>query len=379
MIVKIQSFVQKAIVLAILTLCSLFLAAQEMLPLPKFNYIEKNMPRAKLVLVKEISSDFDSDLFFAVPKSICAGENGVFFVYDSKLMKIFIFDRFYQCIGTCLEKGAGPAEVLPKNNIEINAGLDGNLYTCDTYGDKIIQFSAATGKYKKDFKLRRIHITQSPFRPVVDKLGCFYVFSVNNGIVDKLDQNFKNVLHTYLDLNVNKKFLVFKPSFHPFLMRGNPPRWVLPDFFNTMCDVTNEGQLFIFSFRSATAFLFDKNNKLLKQFNIYIDRVLLAYKKDMEEMIETENKNSPGKINTLQSQIFLNCFLDRDEPYFYLQLNGAGMVLYKFALTGKLVRVITRAGENGSINATIQAKKNGLFYGLSIKEGNPMIFKEKYD
>jgi hypothetical protein len=71
--------------------------------------------------------------------------------------------------------------------------------------------------------------------------------------------------------------------------------------------------------------------------------------------------------------MFHSAFVDKDEPYFYLQFlePGSTISLFQFDLTGKLTGVIKNT------QADIKAKRNGLFYGFGGSGRNPVIFKKE--
>ncbi len=50
-----------------------------------------------------------------------------------------------------------------------------------------------------------------------------------------------------------------------------------------------------------------------------------------------------------------------------------GQTLYKLNLKGELISVLKTEKENGSF----MAKRNGLFYGLSKRDGRIFVYKEE--
>ncbi len=63
----------------------LFGGRLKILEMPKPTHFEKGVPVSKLVMVKEISRDFDKDVFYARPTSIATDDEGSLFVYDNML------------------------------------------------------------------------------------------------------------------------------------------------------------------------------------------------------------------------------------------------------------------------------------------------------
>jgi hypothetical protein len=360
----------------VLLLLPIFVSGQELLKMPKPTHTEAGVPCATLTVVKEIEPDFDEDLFFAVPWKITVskrGKDGRFYIYvfDSKMLKIFIFNEKYEYVGQFLDQGRGPGEVFPgfPSNKEIHSAIDGKLYVHDAMSDRIIQFSA-TGKYLKDIKLKRTRRSMTSFPPIVDKDGFFYAYSLNNGIVDKLDQKM-NPVHTYLDMKRNGRFVVYEPPIEKyFRYRNMPNKWLTAGKINTFYDFTTDGHLLIYLYRSSTVFLFN-GDKLVRQFDVLIESALRRFRKRAEKAYKIEkSRKKPG----LRQIIMFNaCFVDKDELYFYLQLGEENMTctLYKFDLSGKLVEIIK------NIPARIIAKCNSLYYGLSLRDRHPVIFKKE--
>lgn len=367
----------KLVALALLLEIILFQApasmkGQELIDIPKPTHFEEGVPCARLVTIKEIKSDFDDDLFFARPWTIAVGKK-YFYVYDAKLIKLFVFSNDFKYIGQFLESGQGPGEGLPgyPGNKAVYAAPDDKLYVHEAMADKIIQFSA-TGKYLKEIRLNRVRKTSLAFPPVTDKGGFFYAYSVNKGIVDRLDSRM-NLVHTYLNMNENLRFVIYKPAYREFY-KNSPGLnfWKMPNQTNTMYDITADGHLLIYLFHSSTVYLF-KGDRRVGRFQVLIDRVLPVYRKRAEEAYIKQKKGKGGILHA--SLMFNGCFLDKDEPFFYLKFieENKSITLYKFDLKGKLVEIID------NIRSGIQAKMNGLFYGLSSTSGyrHPAIFKKE--
>ena len=190
-----------------LLLVSLFLPAQEFLEMPKPTHTVKGVPTSTLELVKEIDLDPDKELFFAFPWDIKVNKTGWLYVYDAKLIRMFIFDDKYRYVGQFLDKGEGPGEVNSSFALSVgyHPAADGNIYVTDSILDRFLRFSP-TGKFLDGKRMnRRTHIIPS-FPPVSDKRGFIYAYSLNNGIVDMLDSEM-NCVHTFLDLKLNEKWV----------------------------------------------------------------------------------------------------------------------------------------------------------------------------
>jgi hypothetical protein len=341
---------------------------QEFLKMPKPTHTEDGIRCAKLTLVKEIEPDFTEDLFLATPWSISVGDK-FFYVYDSKLIKVFLFDHKFKYIKQFPELGRGPGEAFPGNGLskEIYAGLDGNFYLHDAQAVKIIKFTA-NGKYIDDLVLKSSANSFIPFSPVVDKDGFLYVHSINGGIVDRLDPK-KNVTQTYLDLNANWQFVVYQPPYKISKNEDDTNYYKRPTLFNTMYDLTSDGHLLIFLYRSSRVFLFN-GNTLVKQFSVLIDRLLPLFKKKVVEKYKQKKERNLRSVSVLR--MYSSCFVSKDEPCFYLQFGEENLTstLYKIDFNGKILKMFNE------IPANIKTTKNGLFYGLAFSDRHPMIFKE---
>jgi len=357
----------------ILLLCPILLTGQQLLEPPKPTHSDKGIPHAKLTVVHEIQSDFDKDLFFAEPFALKTSPHYIY-IFDTKLMKVFVFDNKYRFIGQFLEKGQGPGEVFP--NFPLNKGFyaswDDSFYLHDAMADKLVHFSP-TGKLLKDTRLNRRFVSVEAFNPVVDKDGFLYSGSLNGGIVDKLDQDMK-VVHTFLDMNLNDCYLLYRPQQDEKQKNSESKEFRLrPSISNTLYDFTSDGHLLIYLFRPSTAYIF-KDQKLVRQFDIIPQELLPIYKKRLERSYKIGNSNTLGKgIKAIK--LFSSGFVDRDEPYFYLHFitEDKSNCLYMFDLKGKLVQIISKTEHI----AKLRAKRNNLFYGLSAVDGHPVILKKE--
>ncbi len=351
----------------LIILCFPFLdSPQELLEIPKPTHLVKGVPVATLKLVHEIKSDFGEDLFFAYPWTLQVSKTGMIYVYDMKLIKIFMFNQERQYIGQFLSPGQGPAEVFPgfPMNKSFHAGVDGKFYVCDSLGDRLIQFSG-TGKFLKQTRMNRRRVTEMPFPPIIDREGNFYAYS-STGIVDKLDSGMK-VIHTYLDLKLNGEFLGYRPI-KGRMPHSNQDIWLYPDFTNTLYGFTG-GYLLIYLERSSTAYVF-KGEQLIRKFTILIDEVIPEFEQRAKKAYKVQKEKGDKVI--AHADMFSFYFVDQDEPGFYLTQAGGkpgSNKLYRFDLEGNMTRIID------NIKADIRVKRNGLFYGFLANSRNPGIFK----
>lgn len=367
------------VVSGLLLLLFVGVMGQRLLDFPKATHTEKGVPCSNLTMVKEILPNFSQNLFMAMPKSIAVNSNGWFYVYDSKLTKIFIFNTGYHYVGQFLEQGTRQGQVFPGGggNKDIYAAPDNTLFIHDCNSDKILNFSQE-GKFLKELTSNHINKIQMAFRPVVDKQGFFYTYSPELGIIDQLDRQL-NPIHTYLDRNLNGQYIGYQPdagqsqSGNPNNLLVHSKLGLMPSWVNTTHDITPEGMLFIFLHRSATVYLF-KGQKLVRQFQVLIDSILSSYKEKLTQSLQNKNRINKTSFGFVELPMFQSCFIDYDEPYFYLQGNDKNNTtsLYQLDMSGKLIRIL----KYNQSHVLFKAKRNGLFYGLVTQDFHPIILKQ---
>lgn len=359
-----------------LMLCSLLLfhflvSGQELLPMPRPTHSDEGVVTSRLVKIKEMEPDYGNDVFFAVPWYLTVSKEYIY-VYDAKLAKCFIFDSKYNFVKKFLKTGVGPGEISSGNSPGkmMKTAPDGTLWISDFTNDRLNQFSPA-GKHIKDYRMHRLGKARGGFPPVIDNEGYLYAFSTHKGIVDKIRLSTLKRVHTYLDMEENGKCAVFRSALKEKYTRwGNIELWLQPDHNRVMYDITADGYLIIYLFRSSRAFIFC-GTKLVRQFDILIDRVLPVYRKRAEEAYMKQKKVKDLKTVKI-ALMFHSVFVDKDEPYFYLQFlePDSTISLFRFDLTGSLTGVIKNT------KADIKAKQNGLFYGFGPGR-NPVVFKKE--
>jgi hypothetical protein len=332
---------------------------------PKPVYKESDAPCTRLVLVKEIKEDFDTDLFMVRAVALTPGRNRLF-VYDAMLKRIYVFNEKFEYVTHFLKIGEGPGEIKGQDMgfQKIYYAPDNLLYVRSANNNKLAVFDDS-GKHIKDIRLYKStgHLS---FRPVVDGKGNFYFHSFSDeSIVRKFDPKL-NLLHTYLKRKHNAEFIVYFPEVDKDV--GNI--WMFPVVDDIFYDITTEDMLLIYMHRSSKVFLF-KGNKLVRKMDIIIDKAVARFRKRVNHTI----KLTKGKKEFFM-KMFYTCFVDKDNGrFFYFNDNDEekNLVIYKFNLEGKLVGVIK--GE-GILSTAVYAKRNNLFYG--IQEGkNVLILKEE--
>lgn len=350
---------------------------QEILDMPKPIQFEAKAPHGRLVLIKKMSLDIDNHHFLAFPRSITIDDDNAIYIYDARLKSIFKFDEKYTFITRFLSQGRGPAEVSGGDiGIEkIYYSPDGHLYVRDIHNDKLIQFTKS-GKNVKDIRLNRVNESLQMFLPVVDKQGFFYAYSLSGGIVDKMDSRM-NIVHTYLNQEMNRKFVVFKSRIEEsYKKKPWADGWLKAASENADYEITPGNQLVIYLRRSSKFFVFN-GKKLVHQFQILPKEAIKNFRIRAIERINRINKlpESLRRRNVSFIYMFGSFFLDKDDSrFFYLQAleESDRLLIYKFNLKGVLVKLLsgTRKG------VFLLTKRNNRFFGLLSPHGHPVIFKE---
>ncbi len=375
-----NGFLMKRVLLGglMVLLISIFGGAQELLEMPAPTHFVAKIPRSKLVLVKEIVPDYEKKIFMAWPADIAVGKNGQCYVYDNRMMKIFIFNSQWECVGKILETGRKPGQLISDDGfgIEMSLGPDDSIYVHDGKTNKLLRFSPE-GRFINERMLSRMDSNSSPFKLVLDKNGNVYSYSLQQGIIDQLDENM-NLLHTFLDRSLNDCYVIYKPAFESFFSQSQyhafyqEKRWLMAAKGNTSFNITANGLLFIYLHRPSTVYLF-KGKQLVQQFDVRIDKVLSQFKEAAEKEILFQKKQGSKIKGVREISMFGTCFVDQDEPYFYLQFNEDinTSVLYQLDLKKKLTRIINCG--RGLIR--FHAKRNHLFFGITSDNKHPIIME----
>lgn len=334
----------------------------------------------ELVLVKQIGPDIDEKHILARPSALTVNEQSELFVYDGMQRKVFKFNRNFKLVREFGGTGQGPGEFHPwgLGFYKINFEDNGRLYAADVHNGKLIEFDR-DGNYVKDIRLDPENLKS--FFPVRDEHGNFYTLAGENGAVDMFAPDMMK-LHTFLSGEHYNRFVVYKPKPVPFKSKKVADVFTLPDLLNTYYDALSGNRFIIYISHSSTVYLF-KNKKLVRQFDILPRSTMENYRKSVEDKRKLMKKRmaqvkSKPKIQTLGYwPMFASFFIDRDsEKYFYLLDYDSlyRMRLFKFDLSGKLVRVLYAPQ---GIKGNIFAVRNNLFYGLFPGEGKIFILKEK--
>jgi hypothetical protein len=364
------------IICIILMLANNMNQAQELLQMPIPTHSEDGIPCGRLILEKEFKPDINEDLFFARPRSITVDDENSIYFYDAILKTVLKFSSDYQFEAQFLKSGRGPGEVsgMDPGIDKLYYSQDGHIYICDIHNDKLIQFSKS-GKYIDDIKLNMITRRVSLFLPVVDSLGSLYTYSLHGGIIDKLSK--KMILqHTYLDKELNRKYVIFKSAEEKAEKSlPIPSTWLEPRSGNVSYDISLDNRLVIYLKRSSTFYVFEGKKQLYK-FDILLPSPMESFRNRAIKLIKKRIKKKKHKYPIVDYlYMFGSFFLDRDDSrFFYLQVEEEErqFKVYQFNLQGKLVKIFSSPRKG----IYLLTKKNNRFYGLASPDGHPVIFKE---
>ncbi len=170
--------------------------------------------------------------------------------------------------------------------------------------------------------------------------------------------------HTLLDKDDYMRFL-----FYPRIAPSHRSRFDIntPSISNTYYSILKGGRLVILLTNSSRAFIFE-NNKMTNHFDVWPKKSLEWYNELNSKSIKERRNGSKSYVN-----LMYDLFPDIDDPPNFYLFSFPGHLLYKISLDGKLIHAI----ENVVAGCRIQAKRNGLFYGISPKAEYIRIFKIK--
>lgn len=323
---------------------------------PEYTHYE--LEPVKLKLVHEIEDEIDEEHFFAQPVYLVPWKDGGLFVFDVGLIRIIKLDRDLKFQHMFLKAGQGPAEALsyPNHAPSMSISHDGILYLSCPGNKKIIGFSPE-GTLKTEIR-NPPYFFKTYYRPVVDRYGNIYVHSAKGGAVDVWDSRGK-YLKTLLTSESYKTFVVMEPN-RKFLdnYTKNGP-------LNTFYDVLPDNGFIIYITFSSTIYLF-KNQKLVKSFNIWPEKLFANYAR----VLKKYHRSNAERDSYIPFTV--SFFVDKDDERFFYIESVAARQLYKFDLNGKLVEILSPEKERG----TFLAKKNNRYYGIQKNSGRVFIYEE---
>jgi len=315
----------------------------------------------ELKLIKSLVPEIDQDNYLAMPCSVVVDGQENLFVFDRHQAEIYKFDAKGRFITKFGRVGKGPGEFGAKGKIsQVYLSLaPGNKLMAQDYTNARLTLFSLDGKYLKDYLVRYRH----PFQPLIDDKGFIYVPSTHDGVVDVFDEKM-NLVKVLLDEAVFRKFLFFEPGI-------SFKRKLIFPYRNIHFFLVADDKLLVYIDNASTVFIL-KDFKLESMYNLWPEKVLPAYKRELDETIKT----CPPE-GECYKYFILNIFPDNDDKkYFYVQFSSYPerdkVVLHRFDLHGKLDRNLTVKFKAEEF-LVFQYKYRQLFYAF----GNETLFLYK--
>lgn len=311
---------------------------------------------------EEISEDFSNEEynFFAKITDLCIDKEDNLYVADSKLHKIFKFNKYQEFLISFGQEGQGPGEFTGR--LRIRAGNDGNLYISD-YGSYKFCIFSSNGKFIRQFPLSRITYDFV----AANSQGEMYLLSDSGlNVIDCFDSSFK-YLQSFLDM-----------KYHLYFPLGRPPKKIFkrllmrPPQSNEVHKIlTNNNNLFLVFNNSQIVVWFDQNNKLVSQFRIDHPRFINDLRKRLRDA-----KKRGAWING-----FGSVFLDNNDHIClcYYNSNLSKPEIYRYRKNGEFVDTIRIKGLDVGSNEIIRTCDSlSNFFGID-KEFSQVVIYRKVD
>ena len=340
---------------------------------PKPTFTEKTAVPLKLTGQSEENEN--DKIFMARPGSMAVDSDSNLFIYDTKQVQIFKYNKDLKAVKTAGRKGEGPGEfkVFGGQGRVVLYFANKKLYAYNDMSSKILTFDSNLNLKDEQVYQKRYHSRQM----VVDNCDNIYFNDVKEAI-HVVDQEM-NIKWKLLEKNQLFDFIFFEAPEgilkNPFKSR------LLPMNF----EMSNGTDFIVYSPLTANIFVFRKNQlirkiacysqPMLDKFKIKLEKSR-AMRKKIRERRRREDKRQSGFSLVY---IYVSFFMDKDDQrFFYLQYNNKenkSIKLYRFSLEGKLDSVyVTDVKEivGKYIDIYFKTKKSRSFYAMN-RDGK--IFK----
>ena len=158
----------------------------------------------RIASIDEGFSDEEID-FFANISDLCIDSDDNLYVADSKLKKVFKFDKNWNFLLSFGQLGQGPGEFIGR--LRIRAGNDGYIYITDDRNFRLYKYSPS-GEFIRQFNIARITYDI----PEINSLGHIFTLSINGYyIIDCLDNDF-GYRKSLVDIKYHLTFPLIKPT-----------------------------------------------------------------------------------------------------------------------------------------------------------------------
>lgn len=337
---------------------------------PKPNSEEKIF--SELFQVAELKENLDSEFFLVDPFGLAVDKDGNIFTFDRKQVKLVKYNKYLKFVKAVGQRGYGPSEFNTSLfhkmlQISLYLGQDNILYVGDRSSRAIHCFDLDL-KFIKDI---RIHMNNvHTIFPVIDGKKNFYIHSgseISNSLLEIF--NYKGEKIAAL---IDKRELS-TGLFYCF-EKDNILNYFYPGYGAINYDIAKDDNLIAIIPNSGVMFLI-KDLKVVKKISLWPKKLLENYKIELKKTIDEK-----GAV-----LLYGELIVDRDSPYyFYLTAkdpeNKKRDTLYKFDLSGKLIKVISIDNRIRNHYLRNIYKKNNYFYGIgnnNEEEATIMIFKEE--
>jgi len=324
----------------------------------------------ELVKVGEIIPNLDDEKFLVFPLEVEVDGNGNIFVYDSKQVMIFKYDRNLKYVATLGKPGRGPSELgcTPREAacVSLFTGSDNILYVGDRKNAAIHCFNL-DGTFIKDIRIKSFR--GAAIDSIKDQKNNFYSYTTLGNDKCIAIYNEKGELNGSL---LDRKELDFSLFFSPgrTVLNGSHQ---FPCKFSIPFGVVDNGRLAVFNHNSGYFYIFS-NGRLQTKKPLWPKKALEFYKWSLSQ-IKDEREWFP---------YFTGFFIDNDnKKFFYLNLgktkDNQKFPVYMFDLKGKLIKVFYVDGRNTNGYIRFQCKRNNLFYAIGPNKDDErtiFIYKE---
>lgn len=306
----------------------------------------------------EIKESFSNEEynFFANITDLCIDKEDNIYVADSKLLKIFKFDKEQKFLFSFGRVGQGPGEFIGR--LSIRMGNDGNLYVSDDGNSRFNIFSKK-GKFIRQFPLPR----GTRDYALANSLGEIYLLSENGfNVIDIFSSSFK-YKDSFFEMNYLLNFPYKLPTKNIFrLLSSRITSGEVQKFFS------EDDHFFVVFINSQAVIQLDQNNKIIDAFRINHPRFVSDY------------------INKLKKAIkkgaWVNCFgrvfMDNQKRLYFCYYNSDLNLpeIYRYQKNGKFIDTMRLNNKKiRSYKIANVCDSNLNFYGIDIEYPKVNIYR----